>query len=54
MPILNLDKLKQKKAECSAAIVTAMKEQDESNKTDTRPHTKLLSLRRLESNYDFA
>lgn len=30
MPILNLDKLKQKKAECSAAIVTAMKEQDES------------------------
>lgn len=24
------------------------------NKTDTRPHTKLLSLRRLESNYDFA
>ena len=30
MPILNLDKLKQKKAECSAAIVAAMKEQDES------------------------
>lgn len=30
MPILNLDKLKQKKAECSAAIVMAMKEQDES------------------------
>ena len=30
MPIMNLDKLKQKKAECSAAIVTAMKEQDES------------------------
>lgn len=30
MPILNLDKLKQKKAEYSAAIVTAMKEQDES------------------------
>lgn len=30
MPILNLDKLKQKKAECSAAIVTAMKEQNES------------------------
>lgn len=23
-------------------------------KTDTRPHTKLISLRRLESNYDFA
>ncbi len=33
MPTLNLDKLKQKKAECSAAIVTAMKEQDE-NKLD--------------------
>lgn len=33
MAILNLDKLKQKKAECSAAIVSAMKEQDE-NKLD--------------------
>ena len=30
MPFMNLDKLKQKKAECSAAIVTAMKEQNES------------------------
>lgn len=29
MPILNLDKLKQKKSEYSAAIVTAMKEQNE-------------------------
>lgn len=29
MAILNLDKLKQKKAECSAALVAAMKEQDE-------------------------
>ena len=29
MPILNADKLKMKKAECSAALVVAMKEQDE-------------------------